>query len=108
MSALLYENFICSAFSFALNKQVGRGNDPAHLADTDIFNFGSLERVKTGAAYAIGIYNAHIRNLEEMEDSDYDLMDKFLSDVINANDSEQVAQLIDKYRSTFFKKYNLK
>jgi hypothetical protein len=108
MHAMLYEHFICSAFSFALNKGVGRGDDPAHLADTDIFNFGSLERVKAGAAYAVGIYNAHIKNLEEMEESDYDLLDKFLADIINAHNSGQVAQLLDQYRSTFFKKYNLK
>lgn len=98
MSALLYEHFIRRAFG-----DVERGGDPAGLAEANIYNTSydatSLNELKIGTGYAIAIYNSNYMRTKELRDpEDYEKMEKFLGDVLRANNGNEIAEIIKDYR----------
>jgi len=103
---MTYELFVRSAFSIHESTMVGRGGDPAQLADTDYFSGGHLGKVKAGVAYSMEIINTELVNgdygLSEVE---IQSLDAFLNDVINAKDLLQINNLINNYEKDFVDKY---
>lgn len=102
MEQLLYENFVREAFAKALKKSIGRGGDPASLAEADYFTAAYskeyLNRIKVGTAYAIAINNSictETKNLKGPED--YRKMDEFLDRALNAQNSDDINAIIKEY-----------
>lgn len=98
MSALLYEHFVRKAFG-----NVGRGEDPAGLAEADIYNTSynptSLNELKIGTGYAIAIYNSNYMETKELRDpEDYKRMEKFLGDVLKVKNGNEIAEIIKEYQ----------
>ena len=103
---LTYEGFIRGAFSINQNHMIDRWGDPASLADTDKFNFGDIEKVKAGAAYAMEIYRVHIiNNCDGISDAESNDMDRIVRDVINAQDKESIYKLIKEFKQKYSDKY---
>ncbi|WP_028559036.1 hypothetical protein [Paenibacillus pinihumi] len=102
-----YESFIYKAFSLALGEKVGRRGDPGHLADADHFVDDKLDRIKAGVAYAIEVYNVYIMNNDiDLSISDYELSYQIQSDVIKANNKDEVVLKIEEYNK-ILEKYKL-
>lgn len=100
MDAMTYEGFMRGAFGILDNTLIERGGDPARLANADIFNFGSIEEVKTGAAYGIGIYNSHIfNNCLSISDEDQTALRQSLSGVINSSNKDEIIVILKNYRT---------
>lgn len=97
MGALLYENFVKKAFGV-----VNRGDDPAGLAEANIYNSSyatpALNKLKIGTGYAIAIYNSNYNNTKKLRDCDYEKMDNFIADVIAANQAREIIEIIEKYQ----------
>ena len=98
MSALLYEHFVRAAFG-----GVERGEDPAGLAEADIYNSSydstALNELKIGAGYAIAIYNFNYTEQKELRDpDDYEKMDQFLAEILDAKTGSEIGEIIEKYQ----------
>lgn len=98
MSALIYEHFVRKAF-----KDVGRGGDPAGLAEADIYNSSysptELNKLKIGTGYAIAIHNSEYMETKELRDpDDYEKMDNFINEVIVAKTGEEISNIIERYQ----------
>lgn len=98
MSALLYEFFVRKAFDVK-----NRGEDPAGLAEADIFNMSNnieyLNKVKFGLGYSICILNHKYEEEKLLRDpEDYERMEKILSDVLEAKCGNDIAEIIKKYQ----------
>jgi hypothetical protein len=102
---LEYENFIRAAFKYALKREIGRWGDPATLANTDYFEDRMLSRVKAAVAYSMEIFNAEIRESNNLTENDYHLMDQLLTSVINAPNTVTISNLIGQYKSSIYQKY---
>jgi hypothetical protein len=63
--------------------------------------------VKAATSYAMEIFNSDIREENDLPDSDYNLMDQIVKDILSAPDIITVGKLINQYKAAFFKKYNL-
>jgi phage shock protein A len=88
MNGLRYENFVRGAFG----NDVERAGDPARLAEAGIFEIESeLPKVKAATAYAMAIYKLEFSH--EVEEQ----MDRIITEVIAADNSEQVATLINEF-----------
>lgn len=103
---LTYENFVRAAFSLETKQDVGRWGDPAHLANTDIFDAGYLTKIKASVSYSMCIFNSHVTEYSNVPDDQYDelheKMDVILEQVLSANDPLKVYDLIEEYKNTFF------
>ena len=97
MSALSYEYFVRRAFGGS-----ARGGDPAGLAEADIYNLANdktyLNKIKIGTGYAIAILN-HMYGEEKLlrDPEDYEKMDEFVSDALNAEDANEIYSIIERY-----------
>lgn len=97
MSALSYEYFVRRAFG-----DVERGGDPAGLAEADIYNLSNdetyLNKLKLGLGYAMTILNNQYGEEKLLRDpEDYEKMDRFVSDVLNAEDATEIDLIIERY-----------
>ena len=104
MDALIYEHFLRDAFSMSMNKDIGRGQDPAGLAEANImsraYNVVELNKLKVGIGYAIAIYNNKLSSQKQVRDpDDYESMDEFLNRALQCNNSNDIVQLIREYKS---------
>ena len=98
MSALLYEFFVRKAFDVK-----NRGEDPAGLAEADIFNTSydaeSLNKLKVGTSYSICILNRKYEEEKTLRDpEDYERMKKFVSDVLEAKSGDAITEIIESYQ----------
>lgn len=97
MSAMSYEIFVRKAFG-----NVGRGGDPAGLAEADIYNASynvtPLNKLKIGTGYAIAIYNSEYIETKEFRDpDDYEKMDQFIAEVLVAKNGNEIGDIIERY-----------
>ena len=98
MGALTYEYFVRKAFG----DNIGRGGDPAGLAEADIYNSSyditEMNKLKIGAGYAIAIYNYnYIENKKLRDPDDYERMDQFINEVLAAQTGEEIVKIIESY-----------
>lgn len=105
MERLRYENFVRSAFEFALGRPIERWGDPATLANTDYFEDFMLSRVKAAVTYSMEIFNADIRERQNLPEADYDMMDQILDAVIRAQNTATIDDLIQRYLTNIHRKY---
>lgn len=107
---LTYEYFVKGAFSMNFDTHIERGEDPASVADADIFAASNsqeyLNKAKVGVAYAIAAYNHEIFKTKSIKDDDYNLMQNLLERALCANDSLELFDVIERYtviRDKYFK-----
>nr|WP_010249188.1 hypothetical protein [Acetivibrio cellulolyticus] len=100
---LTFEMFIRKAFSINSYNMINRYGDPAGLANTDMFNFGEIEKVKAGAAYSAQICNKHIVNNCNISDDESNDMDRIVKDMINAEDKIRIFELIKEFNQKYDK-----
>lgn len=100
-----YEGFVRGAFSLNNEESINRGEDPAHLAEAGYWNLNNVDKVKTGTAYAMAIYNAHIIEVlsreelgEEVYAKIYYELEDLLHDVLQATDLLSISTTLDKYQ----------
>lgn len=107
MAGLAYESFVIKAFEISLNKKINRGDDPAHLSNANYYNINDkefLNKIKTGTAYAIAIYNSEIQETKKVKDpDDYNKMNAFLDKALIATNTNDIDSLIADYNE--FRKY---
>lgn len=97
---MIYEGFIRRAFGIDLdNGIVDRWGDPAGLANTDVFNSGSISSVKAATSYSMEIFNDRIKEnrFEDITDTVSQQMDEYVERVINAQDKQEISDLIESY-----------
>jgi hypothetical protein len=104
MEALNYEHFVRGAFTLALNTDVERGADPAGLAEAGLVNMNSLSKIKVGTCYAMEVLSNYILNniQPQLTDSERNLMDSLIDDVLNATNVQDINTHINQYKQTFF------
>lgn len=103
---LTYEGFIRGAFSIDKEHLINRYEDPASLADTDVFNSEDIEVVKASTAYSMSIYKTHIiNNCQGVSDDEDNDMCNMIKDVINATDKTIIYNLIKDFRNNYVEKY---
>lgn len=99
-----YETFIRGAFSIYSDNLIGRCEDPARIANADVFSVDNINTIKAGISYSMIIYKHEICEKNQISDSEYNDMDRIISDVINAPDKVTIFNLIkqfDKYVSKY-------
>ena len=99
--ALKYEFFIRNTF------KCQRGEDPAKLADADIYNLAHekeyLNKVKTGLAYTIARRSSDYVNSKQLHDpDDYERLERLLDDSLNVIDIQGIIDVLDKATNLFY------
>lgn len=97
---MTYEGFVRRAFGAGSGTGIiDRWGDPAGLANTDIFNSGRISSVKAAIAYSMEIFNDKIKENkgEEITDEISQEMDEYVERVINAQDKQEIYELIESY-----------
>jgi len=99
MDAMLYEMFLRKAFG------VERGEDPAHIADTDVATLASgghaecLNAMKIGIAYAMLCYKSRYTEKKNLKDpEDHDKLNDYIDRVLDAQSSKELFDIIGSYR----------
>lgn len=95
-AAMKYEGFIRAAFELALEKRIGRLEDPAGFADTDTFTNGNLPVVKAATGYAVGIYRNYIKKKPETMN---DTCANYLCRIISAAHVAEIAKIIQEFNA---------
>ena len=99
--AMTYERFIRKAF-----KANVKGGDPAGLGAADTFETGQddnefdLAEIKTGACYAMAIFNKDILDEQHELSKQEELntkCERMLVDLMNAENKQSVYEIIVKY-----------
>lgn len=105
-AALEYEHFLRNAFEHALDQNIGRGGDPAGLAEAGIYNTGDLPRLKSGTTYAIEIYHTELVNSGKLKsDSEHDRLDDFARRVDAATSVDDISVIIEDFTNTVLDRY---
>ena len=95
MEALDYEIFIRSAFGYANKRNIERFDDPAGLADTDIYSDKNIENIKAATSYSIGIF------LNGVNSGDT----SYIKKIINAHSIKNISTIIDEFKNNFISKH---
>jgi hypothetical protein len=100
-----YEMFVRRAFGLALKKGglVGRGEDPAEMADTDRYTDFRVNSLKAAVIYSMEIYSSHLR--EGLGEKVHEEVDGFLGKVMNAKAIHEVTPLIRDYQKRVIEQY---
>ncbi|MBF0611591.1 MAG: hypothetical protein HQL55_10755 [Magnetococcales bacterium] len=102
MDALKYEDFMRRAFGLALNDgiMIERWGDPAKWADTDVFEYENINKVKAGLIYAIGIICSEVK--EHKCDA---LCDEYINNIAKAKSKTDILQIIKSFDDHVGKMY---
>jgi hypothetical protein len=101
-----YEDFVRGAFTLASSKQVGRGEDPAHLGDTDRFTAREIDSVKAAVGYSMSIFVTRIENgVSGLSDAEMSSLDSFVPQVIKASSLADIDKIIADFDSNVVNKY---
>lgn len=95
MSAMRYEMFLRSGFALGLECPIDRSGDPAHLADTAIYDLNDVARMRSGIAYVIEIYRSYLEN--HGANFDPDILMVFASRVHEAQNRTELIQILDEF-----------
>jgi hypothetical protein len=104
-SAHEYERFLRTAFGLKEGHPVGRGEDPAGLADNDVFDEDNLDSIKVGVGYAMEIFANNLPNPTDLSDEEWNRLGDFTTKVVNANSASAIASLIGEYWATVIETY---
>lgn len=101
---MTYEVFIRGAFSINSEILIGRCDDIAHLADTDVFELSKnnpnyLNKAKSAVAYSIAIYNSEIFTTAGVNDVDRVAMENLLGSALDAINSQELLETIQTYKT---------
>ncbi len=103
-----YEKLVGYAFGFAKGgKMLDRGEDPARLADADVFQAHRIAEAKTGAAYSMAILTSALLNhpTKEYSDDERERLSSFTGQAIAASDIAALGELIADFDKTVTKEY---
>lgn len=111
MDALRYEYFIRAAWKKYLNRDIGKGEDPAKLACADICNLNSVEYLDeaiSSTAYVMQMYKNYIINNEDtsLTEELIQQINAIIHQVITSTDINCIHQNIRDFES-IIKKYNI-
>ena len=104
-SAHEYERLLRTAFGLKEGHPVGRGEDPAGLADNDVFDEDNIDSIKVSVGYAMEIFANNIPSPTNLSDEEWDRMEDFVTKVIHANSVSAIADLIGEYWATVIETY---
>ncbi len=104
-SAHEYERFMRFAFGLQNGCPIGQGEDPAGLADNDVFDDDNLDSIKVGVGYAMEIVANNIPSPADLSDDEWDRIGDFVTKVLHGNSASVIAELIKEYWSTVIKTY---
>lgn len=104
MDALNYEFFIRTAWKKYLNRDVGKGEDPAKLAYADICNLNSVEYLDeaiSSTAYVMQMYKKYIINNEgtSLTEESLQQINDIIHQVIKSTDINCIHQNIRDFKS---------
>ena len=105
MEAMEYESIIRRAFGLKEGKIIERFDDPASLANTDVFTEDNLSSVKAGVSYAFEIFNNEIFDNFNLGEIEHERIEQFTSNVIAAKSIIEVSKLIHDFNETVEGKY---
>ena len=104
-SAHEYERFLRTAFGLQEGHPVGRGKDPAGLADNDVFDEDNLDSIKVGVGYAMEVFANNIPSPTSLSDEEWDRIGDFVTKVLHAESVSAIAGLIGEYWTTVVETY---
>jgi hypothetical protein len=104
-SAQEYERFLRTAFGLKEGRPVGRGQDPAGLADNDVFDEDNIDSIKVGVGYAMEVFANDLPSPTSLSDEEWDRLGDFTTKVVNANSVAAIASLIREYWATVIETY---
>ena len=104
-SAHEYERFLRTALGLKDGRLVGRGEDPAGLADNDVFDEDNIDSIKVGVGYAVEIFANQIPDQAKLSDEEWERVADFTSRVIHADSLSAIASLIAEYWRTVIDRY---
>ena len=104
-SAHEYERFLRTAFGLKDGCPVDRGEDPAGLADNDVFDEDNLDSIKAGIGYAMEIFANNLPNPTSLGDEEWDRIGGFVTKVLHAESVSAIASLIREYWATVIGTY---
>lgn len=101
MNALGYEHFVRRAFSIALDKDIERSEDPAALANADIFNMSDCHhQVIIGTAYAMEIFS-NIIKADSITNEQSALLETIIKNVLNSSTNDEIYSNIELFKDSF-------
>lgn len=92
---------------YKLGTNVGRGEDPASLVNTDTFDDSYIDSVKSAVGYSMEIFNGDIieKHYGTMLENERNRIKSFVKRVINSKDVKTIGQIIVEYNDTLKDKY---
>lgn len=106
MAAMSYELLLRSAFGHISGNNVERSDDPAGLAEADIWRSGDLVLVKIGTGYAMQIFLNEILNQGfEMDQAEFESLEEYARSVMGSEDLDNISELITDFRENVINKY---
>lgn len=100
-----YEMFVRYAFSYALKEDIGRGEDPAELANTDIFYEDNINSIKSVIGYCMNIYNKDIIEKISTDNIEIERVTDFIKKIIESDTLSNISVILDDYENTVKDKY---
>lgn len=99
MEGLDYEVFVRDAFGCKV-----KGDDPAGLADADIYNAShrsdSFSKLKIGIGYSMLVFKRKYENEKKLRDpEDYKRMEQFIERVLDAASTADLEKIFTEYKS---------
>ena len=105
--AINYEMFLRTAFGYKQGGLLERCGDPAGIANADSFSQVNLAAVKAGTGYAMEILANSVINDsgQELENAEWNRLEKFTERVINAVSLYKIDVIINDFRDSVIDKY---
>lgn len=95
--ALDYEHFIRDAFRLEAHKDVEKQEDPARLADKDLWHDENMYQIKIALGYAVLTYYWYLRHKaqKQLADPNHEKRDAWIEALWSAKDLDELKTLIE-------------